>query len=70
MNADLTPTRGLYPNSDAGLKPNARIVFQFKLRLHQVGDMKVTFNTKRDSGIDHQNADLSSFAFQLKYGSK
>jgi len=55
MNADLTPKRGLYPNSNAGLKPDARIVFLLKRRLHQVGDAKVAFNIKCNSRADHQN---------------
>jgi len=65
MNADLTLMLGLYPNSDASLKPDARIVFQLKHKLHQAGDAKVTFTTKRDSRVNHQNVDQSSFAFQL-----
>ena len=70
MNADLTPTRGLFPNLDVGLKPDTRMVFQLKQRVHQQGDAKVMFNTQRDNRVDHQNAGLSSFVLQLKLESE
>ena len=64
-NAGLIRTWGLHFNSNVILKTDTRVVFQLKYGLHQAGEVKVAFNTKRDSRVDHQNAGLSSFAFQL-----
>jgi len=66
----LIRMRVLHFNLNTDLKIDARVVFQLKRRLHQAGDAKVAFNTKHGSHVDHQNTSLSSFAFQLKRGSK
>ena len=62
-NTGLIRMRGSHFNLNADFKANTRVVFQLRCRLYQVGDVKIEFNTKLDSRVDHQNANLSSFMF-------